>query len=232
MKFYCCLAVAGITLIGHGLPVATAADAQRQHDAHVHGAGTLNLVQEGRQLHLDLDIPGMDIVGFEHKARTAAQKQAVEEAVVALKRGGDLFQMNAEAKCAFNAVEVEVSLLADAHEDDHDDKDGHKPKAVTAHADHDDHHDRERNEAAHHDHKDEHQGEKHERHGEDREESHSEFHAKYVFTCAAPGELKQISVHLFETFTGSESLQVQMVTERQQGARRLTRKAPVIQLNQ
>ena len=90
----------GITLIGYGLPAATAADAQRQHDAHVHGAGTLNLVQEGQQLHIDLDIPGMDIVGFEYKARTTAQKQTVKEAVAALKRGGDLFQMNAEAKCA------------------------------------------------------------------------------------------------------------------------------------
>ena len=231
MKFYCYLAVAGITLIGYGLPAATAADAQRQHDAHVHGAGTLNLVQEGQQLHIDLDIPGMDIVGFEYKARTTAQKQAVKEVVAALKRGGDLFQMNAEAKCAFNAVEVEVSLLDDAHEDDHDDKDGHKPEAKTAHTDHDDHHDRERNEAAHHDHKDERQGEKHEHHDEDPGQSHSEFHVKYVFTCAAPEQLQQINVRLFETFKGSESLQVQMVTERQQGARRLTRKAPVIRLN-
>jgi hypothetical protein len=83
---------------------------------------------------------------------------------------------------------------------------------------------------AHHDHKDEHKREKPGSHDKDREESHSEFHAKYVFTCAVPGKLRQINIGLFDTFKGSESLQAQVVTERKQGAQRLTREAPVIQL--
>ena len=88
------------------------AEAQRQHRAHVHGAGTLNLVQEGKRVHIELEIPGMDIVGFEHQARTASQKQAVKDAVAVLEQGDALFRLNAEATCALDTAGVEVAMMA------------------------------------------------------------------------------------------------------------------------
>ncbi|ETX05383.1 DUF2796 domain-containing protein [Candidatus Entotheonella palauensis] len=185
-----------------GIPVV--GEAQRQHRAHVHGAGKLNLVQEGSQVHIELELPGMDVAGFEHKARTASQKQAVKDAVTALEQGSALFRMNAEAKCTFDKAEIEVSMMDDDGEGEH----GHEGDK---HQD-DDHH-------------------RDEKHAGEVGESHSEFHAEYVFQCASPEKLQQLQVTLFDTFKGAENLQVQFVTARKQGAQRISREVPVIRFD-
>lgn len=178
-------------------------EAQRQHRAHVHGAGKLNLVQEGNQVHIELEIPGMDVVGFEHEARTAPQKQAVKDAVTVLEQGAALFQVNAEAKCTFDKAEIETAMM-----DDDEGEHGHEGEK---HKD-DDHH-------------------KDEKHTEEGEESHSEFHAKYVFQCASPEKLQQLQVTLFDKFKGAESLQVQFVTAHKQSTQQISREAPVVRLD-
>ena len=120
--------------------------------------------------------------------------------------------------------------MNEEHGGDHDDEDDHKEKATTTHTDHDDHDRAHAKETAHHDHKDETKDAKHDNHDAAREASHSEFHATYVFTCAAPGKLEHIRVGVFEIFERSGSLQAQVIMERKQSAQRLTRRAPVIQL--
>jgi len=49
---------------------------QRQAGAHEHGRGTLNIALEGTRLSMELEAPGADIVGFEHRAKTKKQKAA------------------------------------------------------------------------------------------------------------------------------------------------------------
>jgi hypothetical protein len=112
------------------------AEAQRQHRAHVHGAGTLNLVQEGKRVHIELEIPGMDIVGFEHQARTASQKQAVQDAVAVLEQGDALFRLNAEATCALETAGVEVAMMDDEHKGHgaHHKDDKHAAESGESHA--------------------------------------------------------------------------------------------------
>ncbi len=205
-------------LLWHVTGRGVEAQTQRQHDAHVHGAGTLNLVQEGNQVHIELEIPGMDIVGFEHQATSPSQKEAVKKAVTVLRQGNSLFQMNAEAKCKLDTAEVEVEMIGEEHEG----------KA---------HHDHEKEGKAHHDHEKEgkahkeDESHKEEKHAEDEEASHSEFHAKYVFTCASPDNLKQLNTALFDQFEKSESLQARFVTSRKQSSQSLSRQTPVLDLN-
>jgi hypothetical protein len=56
--------------------VAYAADTKhREAGAHTHGHGKVNIAIEGKQLFIELEAPGADIVGFEHKAKTASERQ-------------------------------------------------------------------------------------------------------------------------------------------------------------
>ena len=212
-------------LLWHVTDRGVEAQTQRQHDAHVHGAGTLNLVQEGNQVHIELEIPGMDIVGFEHQATSTSQKEAVKKAVAVLKQGNSLFYINAEAKCKLDTAEIEVAMMDEEHEGETHGRHHHEAQQ------------KKDEKAAHHDHekKDEaHKGDephKEAQHAEDEEDRHSEFHATYVFTCASPDNLKQLKITLFDQFQNSESLQAQFVTARKQSAQRLSRQAPVLQLD-
>ncbi len=212
-------------LLWHVTGRGVEAQTHRQHDAHVHGAGTLNLGQEGNQVHIELEIPGMDIVGFEHRATSTSQKEAVKKAVTVLKQGDSLCHMNAEAKYTLDTAEIEVTMMDEEHEGENHDRHHHEAQQ------------KKDEKATHHDHEREgeaHKGDEHHKeaqHAEDEEGRHSEFHVKYVFTCAAPDDLKQLKVTLFDQFQNSESLQAQFVTARKQSSQRLSRQAPTLQLD-
>ena len=72
-----------------------------------------------------------------------------------------------------------------------------------------------------HDKKDDHG---HHDHGDEKYdgETHSDIDAVYHFECENPGKLTQLTVELFETFSGMEELNVQYVIESKQGATELT----------
>ena len=62
-------------------PVALAAEHEhREHDAHAHGHGTLDIVVEGDQALIELRIPAVNVVGFEHAPRDDAEHEADEHA--------------------------------------------------------------------------------------------------------------------------------------------------------
>ena len=48
--------------------------AHRQYDSHVHGMGTLNLVADGSEVHIELDSPAANLVGFEHAPSSATDR--------------------------------------------------------------------------------------------------------------------------------------------------------------
>jgi hypothetical protein len=57
-------------------------------DAHVHGSASLKLALESiHHLVFEMEIPGMDVVGFEHKAKTKKELAAVEEAKKKIQEG-------------------------------------------------------------------------------------------------------------------------------------------------
>lgn len=69
-----------------------------------------------------------------------------------------------------------------------------------------------------HEDKDEHDHDAHEH----DDETHSDIDAAYHFECDAPDKLTQLTVDLFEAFSGLEKIEVQYVIESKQGAAELT----------
>ncbi|MCG8507770.1 MAG: DUF2796 domain-containing protein [Rhodospirillales bacterium] len=192
------------------LLATTALGSEREHGAHQHGHGQLNIAVEGHELEMELVSPGADIVGFEHHAESAADKQAIEEATALLKKGGTLFVPAAGAKCRLEEAHVESAMMED---DDHD----HHAKEE-AHG-----HDKEHAHEKEHEHEKEHAHEKEHGHGHaDHEETHSEFHVHYHFHCDNPDRLTHIDVRFFEHFPGAEELEVQAISAKGQTAAELT----------
>ncbi len=119
------LAIAAISLLTNA---ARAEDEHRELGAHVHGHGTLNIAIEDKRVSMELEVPGMDIVGFEHAPSTADQKAAVEKATAKLEKPLGVFSLPAAAGCT--VAEAKVSVEAEHHHDgDDDDHDDHKDGA-------------------------------------------------------------------------------------------------------
>ncbi|WP_051469505.1 DUF2796 domain-containing protein [Chelativorans sp. J32] len=93
---------------------AHAEEGRRELGPHVHGHGTLAIAFEGDNVQMELVAPGMDIVGFEHEAETARQKNAVETALADLKDPLKLFILPESAGCTVTSADVRV--IAEDHE--------------------------------------------------------------------------------------------------------------------
>ena len=93
---------------------------KRELSAHVHGHGGLNIAIEGNRIALSLEVPGFDIVGFEHVAESDTDKAAIEAAFQTLEDPSNLFALKGAGNC--EVVEVSVELL---NEDDQGDGASH-----------------------------------------------------------------------------------------------------------
>ena len=183
---------------------------KRQHDAHVHGIAALNLALEGDEVHVELDSPAANIVGFEHAPSSKADHAALDRAVAKLKDGNQLFRFNSEAACRMEKAKVTSAMLEDDHEA-HKDEHAHDKKEAHGHDEHE-----------HEKHGHEEHGHKEHAHEEHEGETHSDIDVTYHFECAKPGQLTQLTVELFEAFPGMEEINVQYVIESKQGAAELT----------
>ena len=103
---------AAILAMASAPPVAAES---REHGAHVHGHGRLDVAVEGGKVVIELAAPGADIVGFEHRPRTKAQKEAVQMATAILKSGAKLFGFPDAARCRFATVHLEAAHEEDDH---------------------------------------------------------------------------------------------------------------------
>ena len=176
----------------------------REHGAHVHGLGTLDVAQQGPEIHLRLETPAANIVGFEHAPQRDVERAALEKAAAALKDGPALFQLSEAARCALAEVRVESPLLGLAGEAEGH---GHDHEGAAASG----------GDAGDHNHA----------HAAER---HVDIAAEYQFLCAQPAELREIRVTLFERFPATGRLQVQVTTDRGQAGAELTPANPVLKL--
>ena len=197
---WCCALLAAAVVWADGSP-ATAGEGHRQLSAHEHGRGSLGVVIDGATHVLELEAPGADIVGFEHKARTKAQERAVAAAKAVLSSPAKVFDLPAAAACEANKIEVSVTHES-AKADDHDhggskgkaDKHGHK-------------------------HDDDHAG-----------AQHSAFIARYALTCRDTARLASIGFPYFKAFPGARSLEVTVVAPKGQSLFEATRGKPRVDL--
>lgn len=79
--------------------------------AHLHGIGHLDLVVEGQQLVLELNIPAQDLLGFEHAPRTPEQQAQLEALQATLTQPEKLFILPTAARCELQAVTLHSSLF-------------------------------------------------------------------------------------------------------------------------
>ncbi|KOR31896.1 hypothetical protein TI05_10700 [Achromatium sp. WMS3] len=87
----------------------------RHHGAHVHGIAALNIALEGHELYIELNSPAVNIIGFEHMPKSAADHAELDKAVATLKDGNQLFQFNSSAGCRMEHVHVTSQLLNETH---------------------------------------------------------------------------------------------------------------------
>jgi hypothetical protein len=103
-----------------------AEEPHREHGAHVHGIGQLNVVQDGGTLLIELISPAANIVGFEHAPKTAEQQAALSKGIQTLEAGNELFHFPEGADCQLTSVEADTDMAADQHEEhDHEHQEGH-----------------------------------------------------------------------------------------------------------
>lgn len=96
---------------------AAAQTPHRELGPHEHGRGTLNIAVEGNKVTMELEVPGMDIVGFEHEAKTRKDKATLEKAKQKLMTPLSLFKLPASAGCRVAEAKVEVEI--GEHDHDH-----------------------------------------------------------------------------------------------------------------
>jgi len=84
-----------------------AAEARRQHGAHVHGEATLNIGMDGQLLLISLEAPGMSVLGFEHPPRDDAERTLYRHALEVLGNPEQWLTLPAAAACVLEASKVE-----------------------------------------------------------------------------------------------------------------------------
>ncbi|WP_061241588.1 DUF2796 domain-containing protein [Ectopseudomonas composti] len=129
------------------LPLA-AAQAHDDHDhehgslgAHEHGVASLNVALDGQTLELQIDSPAMNFVGFEHAAKSDADKAKVAAAKAELEKPIELFGLAAGA-CQVTKQELDSPLFGDhdhhkdeAHEHEHEHADADEHEHEHEHSD-------------------------------------------------------------------------------------------------
>ena len=114
-------ALASVLLAGAAF--AASEGEHREHDAHEHGHGTLDIVIEGEELVIELRIPAVNVVGFEHAPRDDAEREAVRQALVPFGDAASVFLLPEGAECEVEGAKTEIFSMES--EDEHEEHDEH-----------------------------------------------------------------------------------------------------------
>ncbi|GIZ11684.1 DUF2796 domain-containing protein [Pseudomonas sp. NCCP-436] len=94
--------------------------------AHEHGVANLNIALDGKQLEVQLESPAMNLIGFEHAARSEADKAQLENARRELEKPLTLFALSSN-NCRNTRIELHSPLFYEGvhehhHSHGHDDE--------------------------------------------------------------------------------------------------------------
>jgi len=104
------------------------------HEAHVHGVGKLDVALDGKTLSLHLDSPLINLIGFEHAAKSEKDRQAAKDMAKTLRNAATVFVTSAAAGCTLSSVNlvsaaIDPALLGQSNNAPktaaHADQDGH-----------------------------------------------------------------------------------------------------------
>lgn len=79
--------------------------------AHEHGRAQLNIVLEGQTLALALDSPAANLLGFEHRARTAEQKNRITQVQSQLYQPLQWLKLPLAAQCQLEHRQLEGAVF-------------------------------------------------------------------------------------------------------------------------
>ena len=103
-----CCQVLVLVALGPGTTVLA------KEGAHVHGLVKLDVAVDAKTLTVQLEAPLDSLLGFEHRPRTDAQKQAAEAVLTQMKEGATLIRPEAAALCKPTKATVEADALQPA----------------------------------------------------------------------------------------------------------------------
>jgi uncharacterized protein DUF2796 len=113
-------ATAQVAIPGDARSSPSAAKRRHQHGAHVHGMAKLNIAVEERTATVELEAPAESIIGFEHKAKTAADEQKQATALDLLKHKiGSMLSFEPALGCRLSTTSLDVVQQGDEHAEVH-----------------------------------------------------------------------------------------------------------------
>lgn len=189
------------------IPAAFAETEIRRAGAHVHSVAAAQLAVEGVRVDLMLQIPGANLVGFEHPPRGQEQADLLAS-VRARLEARDWLMLPDSAGCTAD-VSIELpGFTGDGHGNGHahHDHDHHHHDHEHVHQDHGDGH-------AHRDHHHEHADHEHGRAG-DEHDGHAEFRVIAAVDCERAPEW--LEIRLFEGWPDNRSIRVDAISTTRQ----------------
>jgi len=200
--------IAAMFLLTCSATIPVLAEEHRHHKAHEHGTGHLNVAVDQNTLMIDLSMPAMDVVGFEHPINNEEERGQVERATALLQDGMQLFALTPAAKCVLVRADVESALLENEAQHEHDGK-------------HEDEHEHDGKHAyEEHEHDEKHADDEHDH--DEEEHAHADFDVSYQFNCQLPAQLNGLTLSLFDYFPATRRLITQMITPTGQSGAELT----------
>lgn len=91
--------------------MAMAGVPQVRAGVHEHGVVKLDVAVEGKLLTLQLEAPLDSLLGFEHRPRTEAQRQAAQAVLARLNEAATLFKPSEAALCTLRKTSIEAEVL-------------------------------------------------------------------------------------------------------------------------
>lgn len=117
---------------------AGAEETRREHEAHEHGAAEVHVVVEGEALYVELRVPAMNVVGFEHAAHDEAQRRTIAAVAEQLERTEEIFTPTPAAQCRSVHAHASLEMIGHAGEEhEHEqgsEKEHEESESVAAHS--------------------------------------------------------------------------------------------------
>jgi len=101
-------------------------------EAHEHGVGQLRIAVDGATIAIEFEASGADIVGFEHVARSASDREKVQASIAILAKPLTLFAPPKAAQC--RVAKAEIELFGDEGTGKHDADHHEEPKSLASHS--------------------------------------------------------------------------------------------------
>lgn len=91
---------------------------QHTHGTHAHGAAELSIAFDGTLGKIEFKTPSDGIVGFEHAAKSAADKKAKDEAFKRIETNiSEIISFDKSLKCQITKDKIEMIATSETHSD-------------------------------------------------------------------------------------------------------------------